>query len=62
MPDFPNEIVRGAGDREIAVHREDLAFLFPEEFHDVSAGVLLRSVTITLFPASRPAHFSSPVA
>jgi hypothetical protein len=62
MLDFPNEIVRGAGDREIPVHGEDLGFLFPEQLHDVSAGVLVAVSDDHSFPCEPTGHFSSPVA
>jgi hypothetical protein len=57
MPDLPNEIVRRAWDREIPVHRKDLAILFPEEFHDVSAGVLVAVGDDHSFSCKSTGHF-----
>jgi hypothetical protein len=60
MPDLPDEIVRGAGDRKIPVYREDLAILFPEEFHDVGAGLLITVGNDHFFPGKSSGHFHLP--
>src|ERR1700760_4562774 len=57
----PNEIVRGVGDSEVLVDREDLAILFPEELDDVSAGILVTVRDDDSFPGKSTSHFSSPV-
>jgi hypothetical protein len=60
MPGLPDEIVRGTGNRKIPIHREDLAILFPEEFHDVGAGVLITVRNDHSFPSKSSGHLHLP--